>query len=126
MTDDVLGLFAAGLKTAFAAADERIADPIPTDENAVVAEIAKAMEAEGLAASAEPVKLEGVDEWARACGGYDQAPAFAPIPIDDLRARLEACVAAGVTSYRDGPLELKFDKDARKAIKQPAGEITSF
>lgn len=112
-------------------------DDQPIDENAVVAEIAKAMEAEGLAESSDPVKLEGVNAWAKDrdierdgtsahLGGDYQVPAFAPIPLDDLRARLEACVAAGVTSYRDGPLELKFDIDARKATKQPAGEITSF
>lgn len=117
-------------------------DDQPIDENAVVAEIAKAMEAEGLAESATvaPVKLEGVNEWTKdkrdeyvdllkqmppaTTGAHDGL--YSPIPLDDLRARLEACVAAGVTSYRDGPLELKFDVGARRAIKQPAGEITSF
>jgi len=101
----------------------------PVDESAVVAEIAKAMEAEGLSAS-EPMAQTIAGRIAQVQNaGTGYFPEFrlgGPLPLDDLRARLQACVEAGVTSYRDGALELKFDPDSRKGAKQTGGEITSF
>ena len=96
----------------------------PIDENAAVAEIAKAMEAEGLAASERGAQAQDA-ETLRA-GNSPEFGLGGPLPLYDLRARLQACVEAGVTSYRDGALELKFDPDARKGAKQTGGEITSF
>ena len=118
----------------------------PIDENAILAAVSARMEAEALAESeamaAQPVwpdkpeprlrfvPKQEVDaglpaptmrypEWA--------AQAGIPTPLDDLRVRLEACVAAGVTVYRDGQLEIRFDPYARKAaMKNAGGTITSF
>lgn len=100
----------------------------PIDENAILAAVSARMEAEALAES-EAIpglsKLGPILEREAKEGTFLPAPSV--VPLDDLRARLAACVAAGVTSYRDGPLEIRFDPDARKAAKrQDIGEITSF
>ena len=91
------------------------------EESDTVEQMAAALEAEGLAAS-EPVHDPGTLR----TGNSPEFGLGGPLPLDDLRARLQACVEAGVTSYRDGALELKFDPDARKGAKQTGGEITSF
>lgn len=92
------------------------------EESDTVEQMAAALEAEGLAASEPQVHDPGTLR----TGNSPEFGLGGPLPLDDLRARLQACVEAGVTSYRDGALELKFDPDARKGAKQTGGEITSF
>jgi hypothetical protein len=110
------------------------------NENVILAAVSARMEAEALAESealAEPMHHElnmpesqVLKMYPPAATGYGppvEAPASGVVPLDDFRARLEACVRAGVTVYRDGPLEIRFDPDARRAAaKNDGGEITSF
>jgi hypothetical protein len=104
------------------------------EENAAVAEIARRLEAEGLAAeemapelppaatvAGKLAELE-IEETIRTGnspefrGARDWIPeAAAPVlPLSDLRERIAILTAAGVTRYRDAGVELQFDPEAQK------------
>jgi len=109
--------------------------PTPLDENELFKAISERMEQEGLEQSelvgARQVVTSIQDEpcHIQPVGSCSSAPAWQPIPIDDLRERIAICVKANVSRIRDGNLEITFDTDARKATASvPVGvtEVMRF
>ena len=97
------------------------------EENAAVAEVAKQLEAEAIAAeeSAFATELTGANPASTPMPSY---PAFvaqqqepAALPISDLRQRLALLQEAGVIRYRDAGIEIQLDPDAKR--KQPTAPI---
>jgi hypothetical protein len=111
----------------------------PIDENAVLAEMATKLEADGLAASdrlaqqfvarkedqREPKGIEPGTPYDTTCTYPEWMAQQQPAPLAYLRELVQLARESGMTHIRTGNLEMKFDPDARKTAA-PAGPPVSF
>ena len=116
----------------------------PVDENALVKQAMEALEAEGLAESEKAVsspfppgvKMDPCVAPSKTAPLVEASPIqlppmeptyiAAPIPLADLRERIEICAKAWVQRYRDGNVEIVFDTEARKAAGPASNETQRF
>lgn len=99
----------------------------PIDEDAILAQMKTALEAEGMAASESPfppgVKLDPCTAPTAPAAPPSQQPTdfpgLHPVSIEYLREVVALAAQAGITHLRTGSLEIRFDPDARKVAPRP-------
>lgn len=56
----------------------------------------------------------------------EPAPSAFITPLADFRERVAICREALVETYEDGPLKLRFDVEARRALVRPMGDAPKW